>query len=304
MKIGFVSAILPELSLEEVFKIASEIGYECVEVMCWPAGKASRRYAGVTHIDLQEFGEEEVDQVQSLVTKYGVQISALGYYPNPLSPDLAEAEVASAQIIKMIQAASDLNLSVINSFAGRDPKKTVEENWPRFVDVWKPILDFADKRQIKVGIENCPMLFDQNQWPGGLNLATSPEIWTKMFQEFPTENFGLNFDPSHFVWQGMDYLKAIREYGNRFFHVHAKDVRVDREELAFHGNLAFPSKTHTPKLPGMGDVNWGQFFGALSDAGFQGAVCVEVEDRAFEGSLEDRIRSLKQSYQFLRSYVS
>lgn len=303
MQLGFVSAILPDESLEEVFKIAADIGYDCVELMCWPAGKAERRYAGVTHVDVEKFDASAAQQVNDLAAKYGISISGLGYYPNPLTPDAAESATAVDQIRKVIAASALLGVNRMNTFVGRDWKLSVDENWPRFLDTWKPIIDFADEQNVRVGIENCPMSFSNDEWPGGKNLATTPAIWRRMFEDIPSANFGLNYDPSHMIWQHMDYVKPIRDFGDRFSHVHAKDVRIDKHKLDDVGIMAYPAEYHTPKLPGMGDVDWGKFFSALTDTGYNGPVCVEVEDRAYEGSLENRVRSLRQSYTYLRNFL-
>jgi sugar phosphate isomerase/epimerase len=213
MKLGFVSAIVPELSLEEVITFAAEVGYECVEVMCWPPGKA------------------------------------------------------------------------------------------RFLETWTPLIRFAEECGVRIGIENCPMLFTDDEWPGGKNLATTPAIWRRMFRDIPSAHFGLNFDPSHFVWQQMDYLAPLPEFADRIFHVHAKDVRVDPWKLNDVGILAKPPQYHTPKLPGLGDVRWGPFFAMLGQIGYRGPVCVEVEDRAYEHTLEARKASLRQSATFLRNFL-
>ena len=303
MQLGFVSAILPEASLEAVMQTAAEIGFDCVELMCWPVGKAERRYAGVTHVDVEGFDEDAAANVQDLSNKYGVSVSGLGYYPNPLTPDADESEAAVTQIRKVIAASAMLGVKRMNTFVGRDWKLSVDENWPRFLDIWRPLIAFAEEQDVRVGIENCPMSFSADEWPGGKNLATTPSIWRRMFEDIPSTNFGLNYDPSHMIWQHMDYLKPIREFGHRFSHVHAKDVRIDKHALDDVGIMAFPADYHTPKLPGMGDVDWGQFFSALTDTGYDGPVCVEVEDRAFEGSIENRVRSLQQSYTYLRNFV-
>ncbi len=304
MQLGFVSAILPELDLSELLAFAADVGYDCVEVMCWPAGGAERRYAGVTHIDVAEFGAEQVDAVRHLIEQTGVQISGLGYYPNPLSPDPEEAETAVAQIRLVIEAAARLGIGRMNTFIGRDPSRSVEANWPRFLDTWKPIVALAEEHQVRIGIENCPMSFTQDEWPGGKNLATSPAIWRRMFADIDSDYFGLNFDPSHFVWQHMDYVRPLGEFKHKLFHIHAKDARIDQDQLDQVGTLAYPNLYHTPKLPGLGDVDWGRFFSALTDAGYDGPVCVEVEDRAYEGSLEARKTSLIQSINFLRNYIA
>jgi sugar phosphate isomerase/epimerase len=303
MKLGFVTAILPELSLAEVLQVAAEADYECVEVMCWPMSKAERRYAGVTHIDVTNFSPTDAAAVQKLVADTGVQISSLGYYPNPLVPDREEGDRYAAHLRKVIEASARLGINTVTTFIGRDWTKSVDDNWPRFVEVWQPLVEFADKQHVKIGIENCPMLFSRDEWPGGKNLATSPAIWRRMFAEIPSLNFGLNYDPSHLVWQQMDYLRPLREFKERLVHVHAKDVRMDVERLNDVGILAQPSAYHTPKLPGLGDVHWGPFFSVLTDVGYQGPVCVEVEDRAYEGSLELRKASLRQSATYLRNFI-
>jgi len=303
MQLGFVSAILPDLSLEEVLEFAQAEGFSCVELMCWPKGRAERRYAGVTHLDVNGFDERAAERVRLLLEQHRVSISGLGYYPNPLAPDPAEARVYADHLKSVIRAARLLGLTQVNSFVGRDWTKTVDEQWPRFLETWQPLVAYAEQREVRIGIENCPMLFSGDEWPGGKNLATSPAIWRRMFADVPSASFGLNFDPSHFVWQQMDYLKPLREFRERIFHVHAKDARLDRERLDDVGVLATPLEYHRPKLPGLGDVDWGRFLSVLSDTGYQGPVCVEVEDRAYEGSLERRQQALRQSLRYLRSFA-
>ena len=303
MQLGFVTAILPELSLNEVMHFAKAEGYDCIEVMCWPKGKATRRYAGVTHIDVNKFGKKEVAEVKALIKETDVQISGLGYYPNPLTPNAKEAKVYTDHIKKVIKACSLLGLRQMNTFIGRDWKKSVEANWPQFKKTWKPIIKFAERHKVKIGIENCPMIFTNDEWPGGKNLATTPAIWKKMFADIPSDYFGLNYDPSHMIWQRMDYLQPMKEFADKLFHIHAKDVRVDYDLLNQVGIMTPPNAYHSPKLPGMGDVDWGKFFSILTDTGYRGPVCVEVEDRAYEGSLENRKASLRQTHTYLRQFI-
>jgi sugar phosphate isomerase/epimerase len=303
MQLGFVSAILPDLPLAEVAKFAGATGFDCVELMCWPVSKAERRYAGVTHVDVTDFTSAKADDVRRVMADAKVAISALGYYPNPLSPDRDESELATSHLRRVIQAAALLGLKTVNTFIGRDWTKSVDDNWPRLLEVWKPLLQFAEGNGIRIGIEHCPMLFTRDEWPGGKNIAASPKIWRRLFADVGSANLGLNYDPSHMIWQHMDYLRPLREFKDRLFHVHAKDVRLDRERLNDVGILAHPSEYHTPKLPGLGDVNWGQFFSVLTDVGYRGPVCVEVEDRAYEDSLDARKSSLRQSHTYLRNFI-
>lgn len=303
MQLGFVSAILPDLSLAEVAKFAATTGYSCIELMCWPPSKAERRYAGVTHVDVTDFTKSKAEEVNGIVSEAGVTISGLGYYPNPLTPVEDESRTYVEHIRKVIKAASLLGLTRMNTFIGRDWTKSVDDNWPRFCDTWKPLVKFAEDHGVRIGIENCPMLFSKDEWPGGKNLATTPAIWRRMFEEIPSTHLGLNYDPSHMIWQHMDYIAPIREFADRLVHIHAKDVRIDHHKLNDVGIMAHPNLYHTPKIPGLGDVNWGQFFGTLGDVGYRGPVCVEVEDRAFEESTVSRKASLQQSYNYLRNYV-
>jgi sugar phosphate isomerase/epimerase len=301
MQLGFVSAILADLPLEDVLAFAADEGFACVELMCWPPGKADRRYAGVTHLDVTRTDDEQAGRVHGLLKKYGVGISGLGYYPNPLDPDAEHRRQVAGHLKQVISAAAKLGVGVVNTFIGRDQNVSVERSWDGFRTVWPEIVRHAEANQVRLGIENCPMLFSKDEWPGGTNLATSPAIWRQMFAEIPSAAFGLNLDPSHLLWQHIDAPRCVRDFASRIVHVHAKDTRIDRDALYEVGVTGLG--WHTPKIPGLGDVQWGPFFSALTDAGYRGPVCIEVEDRAFEGSLEDRKRSLRLSKRFLEPFV-
>ncbi len=304
MHLGFVSAILADQSLDEVLDFAAAEGFSCVELMCWPAGKAERRYAGVTHIDVVNLTDSDATVIRDKVIGRGLAISGLGYYPNPLCPDRAEAQVYIDHLAKVIETAPRLGVHQVNTFIGRDPAKSVDENWPRFLEVWKPLVALAEQHGVRIGIENCPMYFSKDEWPSGKNLAISPAIWRRMFGDIPSDHFGLNYDPSHLVWQQMDYLAPVREFASRIFHVHAKDAIVDREKLDDVGTLATPLEYHTPKLPGLGEIDWGRFFSVLGQSGYTGPVCIEVEDRPYEKTLQGRQGALRQSARFLRNFMA
>jgi sugar phosphate isomerase/epimerase len=300
MQLGFMSAIVPDLKLEEVFALGKATGYTCVELMCWPPGKADRRYAGVTHIDVSSFDGADASRVLSLAHANGMEMSGLGYYPNLLSPHPEEGVVAASHLRRVIRAANLLKAGVVSTFVGRDWTRSVEENWPRFLSVWKDLIAYAEDQGIRIAIENCPMLFTADEWPGGKNLAGSPAIWRRMFEEIPSHNFGLNYDPSHMVWQQMDYISPLREFASRIFRIHLKDVAVDRQRLNQVGILAYPLEFHSPKLPGRGDIDWARFLKALKDSGYDGPACVEVEDREFEVDLAHRRQALAVTFEYLR----
>lgn len=303
MKLGFVSAILDYASFEETIEIASKLGYECLEVACWPKQKAVRRYAGVTHIDVDELDEEKIIYVKDLCAKNNIEISSLAYYPNTLDPDLEKRSVYVEHLKKMISIAPKLGVNTISTFIGRIQEKNIQENLEVFKEVWTPIIDLAEECGVRIAIENCPMLFTKDEWPGGQNLATTPKIWRQMFELIDSKYLGLNYDPSHFVWQNIDYIKPLYEFKDKIFHVHYKDIKIYKDKLDDVGIMAYPLEFMSPKLPGLGDVDWGRYVSALTDIGFDGYSCVEIEDKAFEDGPEAIERALKQSYKYLRQFV-
>jgi len=303
MQLGFVSAIVPELSFEELIVLASRLGYSCVEVSCWPLGKAERRYAGVSHIDVDTLDAEGAGRILDHCSQNRIGISALGYYPNPLDPDEEKRKVYVDHIIKVIDAAALLGVYKINTFIGRNKNLSVDENFEIFHRVWPEIICHAGERNVKVGIEKCPMIFTADEWPGGNNLATTPAIWRRMFSEIKSDHFGLNYDPSHLLWQHMDYIKPLYEFRDKLFHIHLKDAKIHRDKLDDVGIMGYPLQFHSPKLPGLGDIDWGSFFSAMNDIRYKGPVCVEVEDRAFEETLEDREKSLILCKKYLDQFV-
>lgn len=303
MKLGFVTAILPELNLDQLLAFAAAERFACVEIMCWPVGKAERKFAGVTHIDVAGFTRTQADHVNALCAKHGVSISGLGYYPNPLDPDLGAAKRQVDHLKKVIAAAPKLGLKNVNTFVGRDWTKTVDENWPRFLKTWKPIIAFAEDHGVRIGIENCPMFFSRDEWPSGKNLATSPVIWRRMFSDISSKNFGLNYDPSHFILQLMDPISPLREFKGKLFHLHAKDVRIRTERINDVGIFAYPLEWHQPRVPGFGDINWARFMAALYDVGYDGPVAIEVEDETFGKTLKGRQEALLVARNVLAPYL-
>ena len=303
MKLGLVSAILDWMSFEEMIDTISSLGYECVEAACWPSGKAERRYAGVSHIDVDELSEAKAEYILNYCKEKNVEISSLAFYPNTMDGDFEKRKANIEHLKKVIAASQKLGIGMVTTFIGRDHTKSVEENLKLFEEIWPDIIRFAEEHRVKVAIENCPMLFDETQWPGGQNLATTPKIWRRMFEIIPSGNFGLNYDPSHFVWQMMDYIKPMYEFRDRIFHVHYKDIKLYKDRLDDAGTMAYPLEYMAPKLPGLGDVDWAKYVSALTDIGYNDYTCIEVEDKSFEGTHEDVIRSLKLSARYMRQFV-
>jgi sugar phosphate isomerase/epimerase len=305
VKLGFLTAPFGDWPLEQVARWAKENGFDALEVCCWPTSSGeARRYAGVTHIDVDALDKKGAADIRSRLDELGIEISGLAYYPNNLHPDPAQRAAVNEHTRKVIRAAATLGVPVVNTFVGRDPRRTHPENIEQFREVWPGIVAEAEELGVKVAIENCPMIFSLDEWPGGVNLAYSPAIWRELFEIVPSASFGLNFDPSHLVWQLIDYERAIYEFGDRIFHVHAKDLELRRDGLYDHGVLSLGMGWQVPRLPGLGDVRWDRFFAALYAVGYDGPVIVEHEDRRFEGSDELVIRGFLLARDVLRPYVT
>ncbi|HRX57745.1 MAG TPA: sugar phosphate isomerase/epimerase [Eubacteriales bacterium] len=305
MKLGFVSAIMDGWTFEEVIDFAAAAGFDCLETACWPRGGAERRYAGVSHIDIDrvlEDGEYRA-HVLGYAADKGVAICALAFYPNTMDADPEKREANIAHLKKVIRASHLLGVGMVTTFIGRDQHKSVEENIELFRQIWPDLIRYAEENGVQVAIENCPMLFGADQWPGGQNLMTSPVIWRRLFELIPSKNFGLNYDPSHFVWQEMDYIRPIYEFRDRLMQVHFKDVKIFKDRLRECGTMAYPLDYMAPKLPGLGDIDWSAFVSALTDIGYDACACIEIEDRSFEDSRERVLDSIRLSKKYLSQFL-
>jgi sugar phosphate isomerase/epimerase len=299
--IGFVSAIFAHKSFEQVIDFAAANGFACVELMCWPKGLAERRYAGVTHIDVDTLNTEKIAHIQQYLKQKNIYISGLGYYPNPLDADEEKSNFYITHIKKVITAAALLGVPIVNTFIGRNQFKSLPDNLLLYSQKWPNIIAHATANKIKIAIENCPMYFTQDEWPGGKNLAISPAIWKEMYNIIPSENFGLNFDPSHFIWQQLDYLQVLHNFKHKLFHIHLKDTKLFKDKLAKVGTMATPLEYQMPKLPGLGDVDWKAFLQTLQQVNYTGPLVIEFEDKDYESSEEKIIEGLLQTKKYIQN---
>jgi sugar phosphate isomerase/epimerase len=301
VKLGLMTAAFGRVSLEKIAAWSAGNGYQMLEIACWPAaGSERRRYSGVSHIDVQRF---DPGRVRDLLDRHGLEISSLAYYPNNLHPDPAERRAANTHLKKVVDAAARLGVATVGTFVGRDKTKNVPDNFREFRRVWPRLVAYAESRGVRIAIENCPMIFSWDEWPGGTNLASTPAAWDEMFTIVPSESFGLNLDPSHLVWLMIDYERAARDYAQRLFHVHAKDMEIDRDGLYRNGTLSLGMGWQIPRLPGLGEVDWGRFIGTLYRVGYDGVVSVEHEDRAFEKTQDLVERGFLIARDALRPYL-
>jgi sugar phosphate isomerase/epimerase len=296
-----MTAAFPDLTLDEVADWTSANGFEMLEVACWPAaGAEKRRYAGVSHIDVDA---TDADAVHATFERTGLEISSLAYYPNNLHPDSDVRDAANNHLRKVVDAAAALGVGIVGTFVGRDKDRSLAENFDVFREVWPPLVEYAGERGVTIAIENCPMIFSGDEWPGGNNMAYAPAIWDEMFDIVPSENFGLNLDPSHLVWLQIDYERAVRDYASRIVHVHAKDLEIDRDGLYRNGTFSSGIGWQVPRLPGLGEVRWDRFIAALYRAGYDYVVSIEHEDRTFEGTEELVKRGFLIARDALRPYL-
>jgi sugar phosphate isomerase/epimerase len=289
MKLGLLTAPFPDLTLAQVADWSAASGFQTLEIACWPAsGGEARRYAGTCHLDVERLSEAEANRVKSMLAGKGLTISGLGYYPNPLHADADHRAKVIAHLRLVITAAATLGVKVVNTFIGGDRTLTLDQNWARAQQIFPDIIAHAKASGVTLTFENCPMIFSQDEWPGGHNIAYSPKIWRRIFDTWG-DAVGMNFDPSHLIWQMIDMSRFIAEFGPRMVHVHAKDLMIDRDGLYDNGIMSLGMGWQVPRMPGLGDVNWPAFFAGLYRSGYDGPIVIEHEDRVFEGS-EDKVK--------------
>lgn len=302
MKLGFLTAPFPNTPLMEVADWAASVGFEVLEIACWPRTTGpTRRYAGTSHIDVANLSESQAREIVDELAAKGLAISGLGYYPNPLHPDPAHREQVIGHLKHVITAARKMGVPLVNTFMGGDQNKTQDENWEVALNVWPDIVAFARDNGVKITIENCPMIFSRDEWPAGHNIAWSPYIWRRIIETWG-DTIGLNFDPSHLVWLMIDPERFIREFGPHILHFQAKDLEINRDGLYERGTLSGGIGWQVPRLPGLGEVNWSRIFAALYQVGYAGDCIIEHEDRKFEGTDELVKRGFLIARDVLRPY--
>lgn len=303
MKLGILTAPFPNTSLAEVAQWASNSGFEALEIACWPISSGTtRRYAGTSHIDVDGLSTSQAKQIAAELAGKGLAISALGYYPNPLHPDPAHRQAVIEHLKKVIVAAGQMGVSVVNTFCGGDSSRHIDDNWKAALKVWPDIIAHARDNGVKLAFENCPMIFSYDEWPGGHNIAYSPYIWRRILETWQGA-IGMNYDPSHLVLQMIDQARFIREFGPHMLHVHAKDLMIDKDGLYERGILSAGMGWQIPRMPGLGEVDWNAIFSGLYRAGYDGPVIIEHEDRKFEGSDEAIKRGFMLARDVLRPFV-
>lgn len=307
MKLGFLTACLPNVSLEDLAKFASGQGFQSLELAAWPVD--STRDYQAKQIDAEKFNKSEAEKVKDLFEKYNLEISAMAYYDNNLHPDLEQRKKYIQHLKKVIDTAQLLDVKLVGTFVGSRPDKTPKENIKEIGKVFKDILKYADDRGVKIMIENCPM---ENWVKFGLpgNYAYSPELWDALFNELPSDNFGLNLDPSHLYWLGIDYIQTIKDYAEKIFHAHAKDTEIllnGKYKYGIFGTQVKPTPWKSGwwryRMPGLGEIDWQKFISVLQEYGYDYVLSIEHEDPVWEGTEEKIQAGLKLGYKHLSQFV-
>lgn len=304
MKLGFLTACLPTLSLEEIAAWASDQGYEALEVAAWPA--LGDRPFTATHLKAETFTEQEAENVKKLFAQHDLTLSSLAFYDNNLHPDESERKAINEHVLSCIDAASSLGCETVGTFVGRDPSKSVKENLKDAEEVFKPLVDRATDKNVKIIIENCVMEgWHPDGYPG--NLAYSPELWEWMF----SIGLYLNYDPSHLLWMGIDPVTALRPYVDKIPHAQAKDIQLFSDQRNRYGWPGKAVNRNDPwdvgwwryRVPGLGDVDWTALIDAMYEGGFEGVLSVEHEDPVWGGT-EDKVKTgLEVAFQTLRPWI-
>jgi sugar phosphate isomerase/epimerase len=303
MRLGFLTAPLPDTPLMEIADWAAANEFDSLEIACWPRSTGTaRRYAGTSHIDVANLSDAEANDIKSEIESKGLTISGLGFYPNPLHPDETVRRAAIDHIKLVIEACRKMGVPFMNTFMGADPKKNLDQNWEDALGIWPEIVSHAQDNGVKITIENCPMIFSNDEWPGGNNIAWSPYIWRRILEKWGG-SIGLNYDPSHLVWLMIDQGRFIREFGPHILHFQAKDVLIDRDGLYERGTLSSGMGWQIPRLPGLGEANWREIFSNLYRVGYDGDCIIEHEDRRFEGTDELVKRGFILAQSTLRPYI-
>ena len=304
MKLGFLTACLPKLSLEEIADWAVEQGYEALEVAAWP--DLGDRPFVATHLDVEKFDQSDLTRIKGIFDSRGLELSSIAFYDNNLHPDQKSRDEINSHVMKCIDVASQLGVQSVGTFVGRDPHKSVKENLKMAEEVFSPLIASAQQKNVKIIIENCVMEgWHPDGYPG--NLAYSPELWEWMFGI----GLYLNFDPSHLVWMGIDPIVAIKPYIKQIIHAQAKDIELFPEKRNLYGWPGKAIARENPwdvgwwryRVPGLGQVDWRRLIDVMYEGGFVGTLSVEHEDPVWGGTEEKVKTGLQIAYQTLRPHI-
>lgn len=295
------------MPLREKLEYASKSGFDTVEISCWP--KENERDYSASDIDVKNFSETDAKDLNSLLKKCNLEISSLAYYDNMLHPDLEKREVFHSHLKNVIRAAEKLNVELVGTFVGKDPNLSIEENFDLYEKIFSELVLFAERHNVKLMIENCPMPgWDVDGLPS--TISYSPEFWDEMFKRIPSKNFGLNFDPSHLIWQQIDYLAALEKYSERIFNIHLNEIKLDKDNLKRYGIFGkqlerehkYDFGWYNSVTIGSGDIDWRYIIKLLIELNYKGSLTIEFKDKNHKNNLSI-LTGLKQSKEYINNII-
>lgn len=296
MKIGFLTGALHPTPLDEIAAWASDAGFEALECGAWPVKKGN---VG-SNLDVAGLTQTKADTFRGLMRDLKLEISSLGYYDNMLDADTAARSEKTKHLKKVIDAAEKLGVGLVGCFIGRHPCKTLDENLGEVKKAFVPLCKYAADRGVRLMIENCPMVGWQFEGLIG-NIACFPEMWCKVFDVLDAFDVGLNYDPSHLLWQGIDYVGIVPQFAKRIYHVHAKDTEIIEANYSLNG--IYGRAWWRYRMPGMGEINWGDFISVLAEHGYDGVLSIEHEDPVWHGKLEKNKQGLLLGRRHLAQFL-
>ncbi|HXG24707.1 MAG TPA: sugar phosphate isomerase/epimerase [Chthonomonadales bacterium] len=261
MYVGILTAPFSKEPLEHVVAFAGEYGFGGLEVVAGP---------GSQHIDLTHFTQADADRIKELTERRALLISSVAAYTNNTDPDPERRKANNDTVRKAIDAAALLGVDVVCTLAGhpvpgKSKMRTIEEDC---AVVFPPLVEYAASKGVRIALENWYATNIQHL-----------EHWRRLFEVVPHRNFGLNFDPSHLLWQDIDYIHAVERFADRIFHTHAKDTEVKEAKKRWVGNQ-HDGGWWRYVIPGLGQVRWGEYIAALRANGYNGVLSIEHEDSA------------------------
>lgn len=258
-------------------------------------------------LDIEKMSEKDISEFMEFMKNNNVKLGTLTCSVNHLDGDKARRKENNEYFIKTLKICKKLGTDIVATNAWADKTKSPSENMKDYKEVFSEYAKVAEAEGVKIAIENCPHSVGY-PIPIG-NIAYSPEMWEAMFEAVPSKAVGLEFDPSHLLWLGVDYVKAIRDFGDRIYAFHAKDTEIMKDMLAkcgiygrqFGASSEWDLGWWRYRIPGWGMVDWKGVFKALNDIGFEGQMAIEHEDPVFGGERTDE--GLKLGLRYLRQFM-
>ena len=293
MKTGFNTKCFSNRNFEEVVNFAADNGFPCIEIVCTPKGMP-----GIHHLDVEDVEGETLENIKNLLEERKINISCLSYYANLFIPVENDENFHTDYLKKVIDTAEKLGVSMVSTFTGYQPEMKIEDNLKLLVEKMNPLLSYAREKSVKIMLENTPLIFGEEI---GGNFAHSPEMWDMIFTAIPDENFGLNYDPSHLFWLGIDYMLGLSVFPERIFHIQAKDAEIRLERLRMTGILG--NDWFRYRIPGSGSIDWRKFVSELYEAGYDGCMSLELEDPVWLINGERSEKGLLLGKKFIEGFM-